>query len=688
MTSLHKSSLFALLACVSSACSFASANKEDGHGFEDLTVPTHSVTTPEAHNLLARDLFAQGQYSEANTHWKQCVLENFVLNLQDAASYAQSAEEAGDPVLSCLLWKNLFKRARGDKALISPRWHFHYAMAATNSSDFALAAKEISQYFPFAYPGDPAVHLIAAQSFVMLNQLQKSAQHWHAYFKCVPAEDVCPITYYNAAHTFKANDMERLALKTVKKYFAVVPYEECLPDAFSLAARSAFFQEALEDAAQYWTSFFSHPLANPMCDDYACAGLGYDALGRTEETIRILEKILTDPVRDISETPAYPLCLASAYARLKETDKALAWFDHVFFSSKYPKISLTTQLPTARISLASALYLATGQTDKARQVLTFLRPAKPPIPSRRGAVPRKTTPAVPPKISAIRAVLKEGLITQCDAFLGRLSKLSFTDIDAMAGEEETRRMLMTRAQEIQEHTKESSTHPSHASSSTQSCPDLPELQTQAHILDSHIKQLEQFQNKAQSLRRKAQVTRYLETLGQDEGTLTPVPYAPNIRAQFGHEKPALVPVPLVVSSSSSSSCAPHHEAPLVRLFLLKSVENDLVTLRRTPGLGEKYDLLMDEIRQDPFAQTLKSGKVKTLVGEKGIFSRRLDDANRVVYRVEVQEDGHVRVCILSALGHYKHLKSKLSQTRDVPHKALKPAKPKGKKSVTSKKKRK
>lgn len=684
----RKNILLALLAWAPTKCCFATASKENTSAWEDLAILAHAATTPEMHNLLAQELFAQGRFGEANRHWKQSILGGFVPNLQDTASYAQSTTKTDDPVLSCLLWKNLFERASQDKAPIQPRWHLLYAKAAINTSDFDLAAAEITHYLPHANPDSPAVHLIAAQSYMMTGQLQKSAQHWRAYFKCEPTQDVPPITYYNAAHIFKENGMERLALKTMKKYLAVVPYEKCFPDAFSLAGKCAFFQDALEESAQHWTHFFSHPETHAKREDYAFAGLGYDALGKSEEAIGVLGKILLDPERDVCETPAYAICLASAYARLKETDKALMWFDHVFFSSKYPKISLVSQIPMPRISLAAALYLASGQTDKACHLLTLSPSIKVPTPARRKAPSSRKIPAgMPAKVGTIRAELKQGLISQCDSFMKRLEKLSFSGIDTMAGEEETRHLLMARAQDIQGHTKQNPTLPFQgASSSAQSSPDLPELQTQAHALDGHIKQLERLQNKAQSIRRKTQAAHFLETLGLDEGTLTPVNYTPNIRAQFGHEKPALAPAPSLASSSSSSSSPPSQAAPLVHMYLLKSVESDLVTLRRTPGLGEKYDLLMDEITQDPFAQALKSGKVKTLVGAKGIFSRRLDDANRLVYRVETLEDGRVRVCVLSVLGHYKHLKSKLSQTRDVPPKAVKPAKPK--KKAPSKKKRK
>lgn len=109
------------------------------------------------------------------------------------------------------------------------------------------------------------------------------------------------------------------------------------------------------------------------------------------------------------------------------------------------------------------------------------------------------------------------------------------------------------------------------------------------------------------------------------------------------------------SSSAASSSAHAMAVSDVMITRSKLANKDLDTLLTKPGMREKYETFLDEIRRDPYLVTMNfaSGRAEALRVGPNIYSRRFDGKNRLVYEVKKGPDGRVHVEILRALKHYK-----------------------------------
>ena len=112
----------------------------------------------------------------------------------------------------------------------------------------------------------------------------------------------------------------------------------------------------------------------------------------------------------------------------------------------------------------------------------------------------------------------------------------------------------------------------------------------------------------------------------------------------------------MASSSTQPTTAPHPELPVdaPHLFMKKQAQGDYAKL--DARLLDKFHALAHEIALNPYQIIGGQGRPERLVTDAGIFlSRKLTDGDRVVYELNKDEAGKVRVIFVSLLGHYKHL---------------------------------
>lgn len=86
-----------------------------------------------------------------------------------------------------------------------------------------------------------------------------------------------------------------------------------------------------------------------------------------------------------------------------------------------------------------------------------------------------------------------------------------------------------------------------------------------------------------------------------------------------------------------------------RIALAPKAETDLAQVHKSGDKQaiNKIEKLIKELSDHP---TIGTGKPELLRGVPGIWSRRIDKKNRLVYTIK---DDEVLVLVLSALGHYQ-----------------------------------
>lgn len=82
--------------------------------------------------------------------------------------------------------------------------------------------------------------------------------------------------------------------------------------------------------------------------------------------------------------------------------------------------------------------------------------------------------------------------------------------------------------------------------------------------------------------------------------------------------------------------------------LSPKAKEELLVVKKSGDKGamKKIEKLIDELSEDP---TTGTGKPEQLKGVEGIWSRRIDKKNRLLYTIK---EDKVIVLVLSILGHY------------------------------------
>lgn len=655
------------------------------------------------HALHAFELYKSKDYIGAVQGWQAALNDgyNFLLNdLEHIVPYTKALQYIGLEEKAYAAWEWFLKQPL---TRIDPVWYMHYATCAVDTAHYAQTLNALNKYLELGGVEGPYTLFLAAQSHSHLKHTDEAVRAWQAYF-C--AEDPALIAvgcYLKAAGDFYSVNHEKLAAKymTLGLNKADLKNITLPPDTVCLAARIYFLNKDAEKATELWARYFKMPDAEPSNREYASAGLAFDAYGAHEKARDFYEAYLAATPPENQLMP-FLFRLGRIYACLGDIQKSTAYFERVLNAPNEHQNDLSG-CPSSWFLCAMATYIVTNNTrDLLRMVALHdrLKPKASSLLNFTVKAPKgRTAPKKPAKffahdkVQAIHAHLRQVETNRCHDLKARLEKFTFVSFDQAQPFENERISHLKTLATLMGHMSSLSRPQTQATSSQDPEPmTILSIQRELSLLERACETLEKIFQAARRERAKQNSLIYLQSLGQNAHDLVSfVPsHRPNLRSLYGHAKPAPhtdAPTFVATSSSQAPETTPYSQ-PQVIFSHLTSMESDLVTLRQVRGLGAKYDLFMDEIRQDPFAQTLKSGKVKTLVGEKGLFSRRLDDGNRLVYRVDVQEDDRVHVCVLSVLGHYKHLKGKIAQTSVVTQKAPKTAHPKSKKSVTSKKKRK
>ncbi|MCA0371024.1 MAG: hypothetical protein LCH26_07975 [Proteobacteria bacterium] len=367
--------------------------------------------------------------------------------------------------------------------------------------------------------------------------------------------------------------------------------------------------------------------------------------------------------------------LIVSHLNLGNTQEALVYCDEILEASAVRQQTLRDFSSDKFLGVALA-YIMDNKQNKAEKFIALHNRLKPNVrPIVISHVVGKSSKEAK-KLSAtqmaqiIKQRIKDAVQERCVALAGKIENISFASFDDFHAQEGERAQLMkslgTLRRELQRLDAGGSTpHAASSSSSDTTSTSVTHLTIQRDIdtLERVYGNLEKKHQEARKLSLKKMQLVYLESLGHDERELLPLEVSSNIRAQFGHEK--IEAEPCLLAASSSSDPAPEAiVAPLhVTFTMLPHVRSDLEKLKQISGHEKKYEAFLGEIAADPTGLTGKSGRLKALVGEKGLFAYRFDKGNRLTYRAIQTGENDYHVTILSAFGHYKNLQAQIAQSR-------------------------
>lgn len=568
-----------------------------------------------------------------------------------------------------------------------------YARDAEDWRNFKMAAHFWGEYFDTAYNPDPHYYISYARALDFAEDYAMAAKIWAKYFEKVP--DPMMVYFKEAAFScMGAKDFE-----TAAQYFdRFIEIASATKTSINIEHASAialvFYQVGRdEDSCHFWRYYFETPGIKPHGTLVAGAIRSYIISKKPDEVKNLYARF--------NGTLALPAAVhhnaASIYSELGEHKNACTAWDTYF--------SLAEQVTADACRLAALSYISERKLESALAVykkiplsdldefdlerLSIMSELLPPRTTtkgraRRGAKPSKTKQRAGLRDSTVHAMqvsVVSSVRAQAKALLDKVTKTEDEALTTLrekmlthygacvALEAEIKRAPHgISAPSVPAPAAASSSGAASSSSSHTSLSSAPQSVnpvTRAHQELREIEALHRDWSRRHTLFQAARLKEankaHFLAFAENPGPIFTLPESMNVRYLFGHDKTkqAVPAAPLASASSSStgSSSSSVSAAPTVTWgFATRHVTKQRDSLKKMPAyIKDKIDLYISEIEADPLQQRYKSGRLKTLVGAKNTYSRRVDHEHRFVYQLEESAPGKFTATILSFLGHYKNL---------------------------------
>ncbi|MBA4118464.1 MAG: hypothetical protein C0514_06195 [Candidatus Puniceispirillum sp.] len=628
----------------------------------------------------ARAFFSQKDYQKAVISWQKCAELNYdFMQTEDTAidNYTYALANVNQYNSALRVWNEYLQRF-GDK--VHPDRYQSFAMNAVAVRDCATSLKLIDQFITLGGLPNSHTYFIRALSLTNLRQNVNALSNWSEYFALKDPDEIPANCFYYAAeashyakeHKKAKKYMDRFLESTSKNNKSISSEQHCLA--------AQIFQSDHKDykAVSHWEIFFASPDSSIHPSHYLGAAMAFYNTQQYQKGLDLFKEYY-------AVTPKKKRLLFCVFfmgelcAALNDPTHAAIYFDEILEANP-PRQKVLANDARSRFLTAASTYLVLGQREKVAQIIALhdsLKPDAPPLVNDFISTTNKKT-SVGKKKNRVNtqkaAKLIKSQITQletqrCDDLAKNLNGLSFEFIPNPEKEERARAELLVDLFKLKEELAalDSPTlQASHGENSTHggTPSNLLALREKVIVLERRCNALASRQRDAEKADGKAKTLAYLQTLGCEENDLVPLAMPTNLRAQYGHAKPApqgaLEKTPQASQQVALSSTA----KPTVEVTFsaLPHVAGQLGKLTQIPGHAAKYDAYMAEITADPAGHTRKSGHFKALVGEQGLFAYRFDKGNRLTYRTVKTGENTYNVTILSAFGHYKNLKTQISQS--------------------------
>ncbi|MBA4749885.1 MAG: hypothetical protein H2057_04610 [Alphaproteobacteria bacterium] len=566
-----------------------------------------------------------------------------------------------------------------------------HAMNCEDLGDFKMAAHFWGEYFDASSTPDPHYYSSYARALKMAGEYEQCSKIWKKYFKkatdprigyCEEAAIACiGMGDYESAskHWDLYTDIARKTNMPLNV--------ELLPGmgiSYSQVGR-------FEDASRYWYDFFGTEYAEHNAEYAAGAISSYISAKRYEDA-----KALYERFKEVGVLPAAAhFNAAGVYAMLGDYSQACDAWDKYFSLAKQIvpnacRLAALSFICNEKYDRALAMYkkipaLQKTDFDKEREALLsrMLKQEKLNKDKRRtkhqqfdrGQTPKSRRTPSTETIHAIQIDVVKNIVAQARNIRSKIVEVDDSVLRDLHEKIERHYMAcLVLEQDIksQPYVAALSSGSASSSSSSSSSEDvslrgeaLNPIARAQHLLQD-IKSLHDEWSRKHSVFQKTQLAEakkaHFRAFAENPGTIFTMPETMNVRYLFGYEKAASsVPASVVSSPSSapslSSSSSSVGAAPKVSWhFATKHVTKQRDELGKMPSyIKDKIDLFVSEIEADPLQQRHRSGRLKSLLGATNTFSRRVDQGNRFVYKIEETAPGHFNATILSFLGHYKRL---------------------------------
>jgi tetratricopeptide (TPR) repeat protein/Txe/YoeB family toxin of Txe-Axe toxin-antitoxin module len=637
----------------------------------------------EEYATYAQSLHEQGEYLRSLYIWQKCAKENYLFSKDDIYRCTSTLTSADYWREAYDLWKWVFKTYPGD---VCPDWYRGYAIAALNVEDFPSAYRVITKHLLRSEDIDAGTYLFAAQASLFTGRKQEALGHYENYFATEQPENISDVVYMNAADTYHKTNNDKAASKCMDLLFKSKKGTVHEVDVYQDAATYAALNEDPEKALGYWEIYFSIPDSKKGTTfNYARRGLAYGMIGDIEKGVLNLEKYF-EFTPESEWVLMCALALGGDYMFLGKTEKACFWYDKVFAKGKGLAQNLNKAAPQD-FHLAILSYLTKHDTEKVNIVMktlqtlhpkepfaTFLSSEETPTQGRgRGAKKRVTKAKKPVEMTekmqalAIQNHLRKSYLDRCETLKITLNNMSFEDTQVVGQEEKTRLELLQEIIGFQKKnalvtTKGEGEETSSSAKEDVSAQEDTLVDLQSHLMrfERKVHGLKRLQEKAMHARKKERSLAFLKELSELPQEVIPLSTTGNLRGLYGHAKSE---DRITLSTSSTTSASTMSAMTLanasqqlhVTITLLKSAEKQHEQLQTMPGFKGKYKTFISEIMANPVQIEGTSGRTKLLHGEAGLFSRRFDKGNRMVYKVIKTSEDAYEVIFLNLLGHYKEL---------------------------------
>lgn len=647
-----------------------------------------------AHAAQARAFYAQKDYQKAVTSWQKCEELNYdFMQIEDTAidHYTCALANVNQYSNALRVWNEYLKRV-GDK--VHPDRYQSFAMNALAARDCAVSLKLIDQFITLGGMPNSHTYFIRALSLTNLRQNVKALSSWSEYFALEDPDDIPANCFYYAAeashyakeHKKARKYMDGFLESTSKNNKSIRSEQHCLA--------AQIYQSDHKDykAVSHWEIFFASPDSSIDPSHYLGAAMAFYNTQQYQRGLDLFNEYY-------AVTPKQKRLLFCVFfmgelcAALNNPTHAAIYFDEVLEASPSRQKVLTNDA-RSRFLTAASTYLVLGQREKVAQIIALhdsLKPDAPPLVDdfisttnkKTGVGKKKNRVNAHKAAKVIKSQITQLESQRCDDLAKNLKGLSFEFISNPEKEERTRAELLGDLFKLKEDLAalgSPTLQASHGENSTHGGTpnNLLALREKVIVLERRCKALASRQSDAEKADDKAKTLAYLQTLGCEENDLVPLATPTNLRAQYGHAKPAPQAEPEKTPLTSQQKPVSASLKPAVKITFsaLPHVEGQLGKLTQIPGHAAKYDAYLAEITADPAGHTRKSGHFEALVGEQGLFAYRFDKGNRLTYRTVKTGENTYHVTILSAFGHYKNLKTQISQShaKDVSsHAASSPA---------------
>lgn len=573
------------------------------------------------------------------------------------------------------------------------------ANAKMISGKYQQAIDIIQQFTNDGGVHDISTHAVLCQSYMLRQDVRNAIYHFGEYFNLADPNIVPDLFYSNAAtmcliYLEENQDIGNVTIrsKLTKKAvsFLELYLNTCAQrdtpiflDMYFTAARIYAVNGDFDKASSYIRTFFAISGEAVEPNQYGSAGEILLNHMQFEDARDYFEKYYDKTPYEVRNL-AYLFSHIQSYLMLGNPEKATQYCNEILHASP-TRQQVLKKYPSEWFLKTAYACSTTNQPEKAAQFIELHNKLKPNarplfLKLRTAETLSRATKKITPMemVKAIKQQLKNKTLERCEDLSMKIKKISFEAIDGFQEQEAERVELVNNLMKLKEKIENFGVAPSLSgaqSSSTRNTisADTALLTVQCDVddLEKDYKNLFKKHQEAKKINLKKMRSAYLETLSHEETDLLPLVWTPNIRAQFGHAKPERTPTPApkeLAASSSTDAQAPSAGAPYspnVTFSMLRHVPAQLEKLKEINGHANKYKASLEEIAQDPLGCVRKSRQFKALAGEKGIFSCRFDQTNRLVFRTIQTGDNDYHVIILSVFGHYKDLQKHITQSRQL-----------------------